>query len=90
MHKSVTYTRSPSTRDTSHPYANKFGNLIKLCDDAKAGNVETVIVTWSWVIGDNYEEVIESLSRLADAGLTLRVIKRGGDEHKSVPGAVLN
>lgn len=90
MEKAVTYTRSPVTRETRVPYETKFADLIKVCDEAKSKGVESVIISWPWVIGDTYEEVIESISRLADAGLTLHVIKRGGNEHRSVPGAVLN
>jgi hypothetical protein len=29
--------------------------------------------SYPWVLGDTYEELIESLSRLADAGLTLHI-----------------
>lgn len=33
---------------------------------------------WSypWVLGDNYDELVESLSRLADAGLSLHIASR--------------
>lgn len=90
MEKAVAYTRSPVTRETRIPYETKFADLIKLCDEAKSNKVLSVIISWPWVIGDTYEEVIESLSRLADAGLILHVIKRGDNEHRSVTGAGLN
>lgn len=31
---------------------------------------------YPWVLGDNYEELIESLSRLADAGLSMQIASR--------------
>ena len=54
-------------------YEKKFGDFIRLCAETKAAGVKQVVVAYPWVLGDNYEEVIESLSRLADAGLALRV-----------------
>jgi hypothetical protein len=44
--------------------------------EAKASGKTTVAVAYPWVIGDNYAEIIESLSRLADAGLTLTIAAR--------------
>ena len=49
---------------------------LRLCAQAKTSGTKEVIVAFPWVLGDNYEEVIESLSRLADAGLTLHVVAR--------------
>jgi hypothetical protein len=57
-------------------YEQKFENFIKLCVKAKADGVPEVIVAAPWVIGDTYDEVIESIGRLADAGLTLRCLGR--------------
>jgi len=57
-------------------YEQKFGNFIKMCAKAKAEGVSEVIIAWPRVIGDTYDEVIESLSRLADAGLALHITKR--------------
>ena len=54
-------------------YERKFADFIRLCAETKAKGVTNVIVAFPWVLGDNYEEVIESLSRLADAGLTLHI-----------------
>jgi hypothetical protein len=55
-------------------YGKKFENFIKLCAKAKADGVSEVLVAAPWVIGDTYEEVIESLGRLADAGLALHCV----------------
>ena len=57
-------------------YDRKFGDFIKLCSEAKAAGTKQVMVGYPWVLGDTYEELIESLSRLADAGLTLHIAAR--------------
>jgi dihydrodipicolinate synthase/N-acetylneuraminate lyase len=56
-------------------YEQKFENFIKLCEKAKAEGVSEVIVAQPWVIGDTYDEVIESLTRLAAAGLALHIAR---------------
>jgi len=62
--------------DSPSVYEKKFADFIRLCSEAKANGVSQVTVAYPWVIGDNYEEVIESLSRLADAGLSLHIAAR--------------
>jgi hypothetical protein len=57
-------------------YEKKFAGFIRMCGEVKAAGVGEVAVAYPWVLGDNYDEVIESLSRLADAGLALRVATR--------------
>jgi len=57
-------------------YEKKFADFIRLCSDAKAKGLSQITVAYPWVIGDNYEEIIESLSRLADAGLSLHIAAR--------------
>ena len=59
-----------------HDYERKFANFIQMCKGAKSKGIPTVIVQYPWVLGDNYEEIIESLSRLADAGLALMISGR--------------
>lgn len=61
---------------TTGNYEKKFANFIRLCSEAKANGVSQVIIPYPWVIGDTYEEVIESLSRLSDAGLSLHIAAR--------------
>lgn len=56
-------------------YEQKFANFIELCEKAK-GNDDHVVVAAPWVLGDTYDEIIESLSRIADAGLTLHIVGR--------------
>lgn len=57
-------------------YEKKFADFIRLCSEAKANGVSQVMIPYPWVIGDTYEEMIESLSRLADAGLSLHIAAR--------------
>jgi len=57
-------------------YEKKFTNFIRLCTEAKSKGADSVIVAFPWVLGDDYNEVIESLSRLADAGLNLHITDR--------------
>lgn len=57
-------------------YEKKFADFIKLCAETKAKGISEVIVGYPWVLGDNYEEMVESLSRLADAGLSLHIVGR--------------
>jgi hypothetical protein len=58
------------------PYEQKFADLIALCQQGKAGDFQIVIVAAPWVLGDTYEEIVESLSRIAEAGMQLVVTKR--------------
>ncbi|HEY3856433.1 MAG TPA: hypothetical protein VGO67_18775 [Verrucomicrobiae bacterium] len=57
-------------------YERKFADFIKLCSEAKSAGTTQVAVGYPWVLGDTYEELIESLSRLADAGLSLHIAAR--------------
>ena len=57
-------------------YEKKFADFIRLCSEAKAKGATQVTVAFPWVLGDTYEEVIESLSRVADAGLLLQIAVR--------------
>lgn len=51
-------------------YEQKFADFIRMCEDAKRTGLQQIVVAHPSVIGDNYEEIIESLSRLAEAKLT--------------------
>ena len=59
--------------NTPWDYETKFADFIKLCENAKTDGTQIVVVAAPWVIGDTYDEAMESLSRLANAGLALRV-----------------
>jgi len=62
--------------NASSAYEKKFADFIRLCSDAKAKGLSQITVAYPWAIGDNYEEIIESLSRLADTGLSLHIASR--------------
>jgi hypothetical protein len=57
-------------------YEKKFADFIKLCSEAKTKGATQVTVAYPWVLGDTYDELVESLSRLADAGLLLNIAAR--------------
>lgn len=59
-------------------YETKFSGFIAMCRDAKADGAEGVLIDHPQVLGDNYAEIVESLSRLADAGLHLVINRRLG------------
>jgi hypothetical protein len=61
---------------TPRHYEHKFAEFIKLCDEAKSKRIGHVIIARPAEIGDTYDEVMESLSRLADAGLALHIASR--------------
>lgn len=69
------YKRDPKTRGQDFPYERKFADLIRLCESPPIG-VHNVVVSWPWVLGDTYDELIESLSRFADAGLVIHIVGR--------------
>jgi hypothetical protein len=88
--KAATYTRSPESRNKPAPYEQKFAALIELCATAASAGIENVLIAWPWVIGDTSEEVVESLSRIADARLALHIAARGDDEHLAIPDVEQN
>lgn len=57
-------------------YEEKFPEFIKMLADAKASRVEVVLVHHPEVLGDTHEEIVESLDRLADAYLILKILPR--------------
>jgi 16S rRNA G1207 methylase RsmC len=65
------------------PYEQKFATLFRLCEDAASGEFDAVIIAYPETLGDNYEEMMRSLSLLAEAGLL--VVVAGASP--GVPGA---
>jgi hypothetical protein len=55
------------------PYEKKFADFIKMLAETID---ETIVVHHPQVLGDDYEELVESLDRLADAGKKLIVVPR--------------
>lgn len=70
--KAIAYTRAPETRGAALPYEKKFHSLRVALEEARAKSCDLVIAQ-PWIIGDTYEEITESLSRLAEAGVALHV-----------------
>lgn len=64
------------SHSTPPGYEQKFADFIRMCIELKAKGDTQMVVAYPWAIGDTYEEVIESLSRLADAGLNLHIVAR--------------
>jgi hypothetical protein len=65
--------------DSPPGYEKKFADFIRLCRESKANGVPNIVVGFPSALGDDYREIIESLSRLADAGLALNIACRNPD-----------
>jgi hypothetical protein len=70
------YDRGHETRQENIPYEQKFAGFIRAVEKGKSSDADCVVITEPWVIGDTYEEIIESLSRLAGTKLALRIAHR--------------
>lgn len=57
-------------------YEEKFAEFIRMCDGTKKSGADAVIIYHPEVLGDNYEEMVESLNRLSDAELKLLILPR--------------
>jgi len=55
-------------------YTEKFKGFIKAIKQAKADKAQSIIIQSPYAIGDNYEEIVESLNRIASAGLSLSIL----------------
>ena len=56
-------------------YGAKYFRFIDMCETLK-GIVEHAVVVSPEDMGDNYAELVESLSQLADVGLPVKILKR--------------
>lgn len=56
------------------PYEQKFADFIRMLAETKE---DVVLIHHPEVIGDTYEEIVESLNRLADAKKQLVIVPRG-------------
>ncbi len=54
----------------------KFVEFNHMIDDACMNRIDMVMVAWPEVLGDTYEELIENLSRIAEKGLELKIVRR--------------
>jgi hypothetical protein len=57
-----------------HDHDAKFKGFIEACEAAAADDVKIVFIHQPSVIGDDYEEIIENLNKLANKGLLLGVL----------------
>ena len=57
----------------SDPYERKFSDFIKLLQETEE---EVVMIHHPEVIGDTYDEIIESLNRIADAKKHLLIVPK--------------
>ena len=58
-------------------YQHKFKEFLRLIEDVKnSDEIDVVLVHHPQVLGDNYEEIVESLNQLADAEVPLRIVPR--------------
>lgn len=64
---------TPSKAERRRAYEQKFSDFLFLL---RATNEENIIVHHPQVLGDSYEELVESLDRLADAGKKLVIVPR--------------
>jgi len=60
-------------------YEDKFKGFIKAIEQMQVDKVSTMIVSEPKNIGDSYEEVVESLNRIGEAGLSLSVLPPEGN-----------
>jgi hypothetical protein len=66
-------------------YEEKFAELIRQCKTVKEQGAITVVVTYPEKLGDTYEEVVESLSRVAELGLQLVVAEPSRSRRRAGP-----
>jgi hypothetical protein len=57
-------------------YEIKFADFIRLCKEVKATKAKVVLINNPEALGDNYDEMVESLNRLSDAELQLAIVPR--------------
>ena len=62
--------------DTTSVYEQKFAKFISTCEKADPSGQDVLIIDHPEVIGDDYGEIVESLNRLGDAGLSLAIVSR--------------
>lgn len=57
-------------------YETKFADFLAMCADNAAKGIDGISIPDPQTLGDDYEELCESLNRLADAKLTLMIQPR--------------
>jgi hypothetical protein len=64
----------------------KAASLLQLVAEAKGSGDEVVLVHHPEVLGDDYAEVVESLNRIAEAELFLRILPHSERGTPDLPG----
>jgi hypothetical protein len=54
-------------------YKDKFEGLLAAIKTARDENAEYIVVPSPETLGDNYDELVESLNRISAAGLSLKI-----------------
>lgn len=54
----------------------KFREFNRMLDDVKDRDIEIIAVAWPEILGDTYEEIVENLARVADAGKKVAIAGR--------------
>jgi len=54
----------------------KFAEFDRMLAESKDKKVDELRVASPQVLGDNYEELVENLNRIADAGIALVIVPR--------------
>lgn len=54
----------------------KYKEFSRLIAEADKNEIDVVVIAYPQVIGDNYEEIVENLGKIADAGLSLCIAGR--------------
>jgi hypothetical protein len=67
-------------------YEGKFADFIRQCKTVKEQGAITVVVRYPEKLGDTYEEMVESLSRVADLGLQLVIAEPSRTRRRAEPG----
>ncbi len=68
-------------------YEERFAAFVGQCKRVKEQGAITVIVRYPEMLGDTYEEMVESLSRVAELGLQLVVAEPSPSRRSSGRGA---
>jgi hypothetical protein len=55
-------------------YEQKFRGLLAAIAEAKSQDAECLVVASPGALGDDYDEIVESLNRIAAAELSLRIV----------------
>lgn len=58
-------------------YETKFAGLLRAIAHARSKNAALIVAT-PMALGDTYDELVESLYRIADAEIELRIVPREG------------